>query len=1214
MSNAQGPVLHQLLAEAQKSQDLYQWKTAAKLFDQGLATHSGLSLTERGFATEFIAKCNFKASFQSSDRLEFEESMRLSEDSYKRADEIFEQEARPALAKRALSRGQFAAYWLETDAERRRRVIENCIELSMNATALFQEQGDSEHLSEARLDLLNFFREGFDLNTESQVLKRYFEEALHVGRLAIADFEARQKTEHLLEALSLTIWLLAVEAQAVLGPSEFHALASETRRLRARMLEISREIGTPYSSYLTKEAEGYVEYDIEGNAGKALELFQEGLSAAEDVRDSLVLGRLFLSITRIKLWLSAGEEDGEVRRKLLGDGLNFASKAIGALEVPFATTDLAVAQASCANCHIEIANLVETDTPKRKDHLRKAVEVASKGTGYEAGTWAWSVAAHALAKAMHFLSRLEEPDRKATLLKEALPIRELTVVVTDRLFPYFWNTVAMRHSLALLKSELASFEENEVSKSKLLVEAVKDLEQCLEFGSKWATNAGFQRRLAQYSESYGDVLGQLFGLTKDSEAANRAVQAYEKAIAYFMESKLVGAIGPVRWKTAKLYDVLGDFGKASNAFKAASEMYRNGAREIPGSAPTFKELALYMDAWADIEVARLNHSEGDYESAAEVYTKAAGTLGDSQRWGYLSRLCSARSRLEKAELLSGEENPGASVEEFRKAGTQFQEASIDMENRRKARREVAEQRELSDWLRIASQRETYCIGRIELENAGVLDRKGEKSASARAYKEAAKIFRSLLGQIEIAQDRAELETFVNFCGAWALMKEAESLVSPETFGRAADAFLKAGGTTKREGFRLLAFANASICRALEAGVRYRLDRDTEFYSQVKGHLESAADSYHEAGFKKAENWTRATQRLFDALFYLSEAETVKDHRKKTEFYHLAEKQLELAAKLYGEAGFPGKRKEALEHLGRTRLEKDALLAPMEALSQIPTVPGVSLGYLALTRGQAGGVERFEEACVVGDMIIPQRELISGSEFSPELEVANVGKSPATLVKLQNVAPEGFEYNKEKNPFIVEDGVIDLKGRRIEHLKTYQVKVSLKAVRTGSFELRPRLFYVDDKGNYRSFQFQPATLTVLEHGITGQSISLAVHPVPAKVVIPEGFRFETERAREVFRCLVKDFLHDYMSRRLYVEKAGWRSLMDLVREMKIPRSAVYGPQGRDGPVIVELERRGLVESRIFPKERGRGGAVKKVRVAYENEIVKRFVEETVKASG
>ncbi len=70
-------------------------------------------------------------------------------------------------------------------------------------------------------------------------------------------------------------------------------------------------------------------------------------------------------------------------------------------------------------------------------------------------------------------------------------------------------------------------------------------------------------------------------------------------------------------------------------------------------------------------------------------------------------------------------------------------------------------------------------------------------------------------------------------------------------------------------------------------------------------------------------------------------------------------------------------------------------------------------------------------------------------------------------------------------------------------------------------------------------------------------------------------------------------------------------MDLVRETKIPRSAVYGPRGRDGPVIVELERRGLVESRIFPRERGRGGAVKKVRVAYENEIVKRIVEESVK---
>jgi hypothetical protein len=43
---------------------------------------------------------------------------------------------------------------------------------------------------------------------------------------------------------------------------------------------------------------------------------------------------------------------------------------------------------------------------------------------------------------------------------------------------------------------------------------------------------------------------------------------------------------------------------------------------------------------------------------------------------------------------------------------------------------------------------------------------------------------------------------------------------------------------------------------------------------------------------------------------------------------------------------------------------------------------------------------------------------------------------------------------------------------------------------------------------------------------------------------------------------------------------------------------------------ELERRGIVESRIFPGERGRGGNIWKVRIPYDKEIIKRHVDERV----
>jgi hypothetical protein len=44
--------------------------------------------------------------------------------------------------------------------------------------------------------------------------------------------------------------------------------------------------------------------------------------------------------------------------------------------------------------------------------------------------------------------------------------------------------------------------------------------------------------------------------------------------------------------------------------------------------------------------------------------------------------------------------------------------------------------------------------------------------------------------------------------------------------------------------------------------------------------------------------------------------------------------------------------------------------------------------------------------------------------------------------------------------------------------------------------------------------------------------------------------------------------------------------------------------------LELENRGLVEARVFPKERGRGGKITKVRIFYEKEIIKRRIDQEI----
>ena len=68
----------------------------------------------------------------------------------------------------------------------------------------------------------------------------------------------------------------------------------------------------------------------------------------------------------------------------------------------------------------------------------------------------------------------------------------------------------------------------------------------------------------------------------------------------------------------------------------------------------------------------------------------------------------------------------------------------------------------------------------------------------------------------------------------------------------------------------------------------------------------------------------------------------------------------------------------------------------------------------------------------------------------------------------------------------------------------------------------------------------------------------------------------------------------MMKRLYLEHAGWRTLGELAAATKIPLPTLYGKGGGPGAIVKELLSRGLVETRTFTGQRGRGGEVMKAQ--------------------
>ena len=105
---------------------------------------------------------------------------------------------------------------------------------------------------------------------------------------------------------------------------------------------------------------------------------------------------------------------------------------------------------------------------------------------------------------------------------------------------------------------------------------------------------------------------------------------------------------------------------------------------------------------------------------------------------------------------------------------------------------------------------------------------------------------------------------------------------------------------------------------------------------------------------------------------------------------------------------------------------------------------------------------------------------------------------------------------------------------------------------------------------------------------------------------DEFEFESQETQRAFTFLLSAFVKDYALHRLALEKAGWRTLTRVVNEGKVSAYSIYG-KNRNGYALVELKKRGLVEARIYPGERGRGGKILKIRVCYDLEPIKRQID-------
>jgi hypothetical protein len=206
----------------------------------------------------------------------------------------------------------------------------------------------------------------------------------------------------------------------------------------------------------------------------------------------------------------------------------------------------------------------------------------------------------------------------------------------------------------------------------------------------------------------------------------------------------------------------------------------------------------------------------------------------------------------------------------------------------------------------------------------------------------------------------------------------------------------------------------------------------------------------------------------------------------------------------------------------------------------------------------------------------QRTLIEGDHAEVEVELANVDKATIRLVRLEGAVPAGFELARNPSDFRLEDGSFNLDDTILGPSEKQSIRLTLKGRRQGLFTLSPCIIYRDDQGTERTGQTEP--------------IEIIVSPI--------------------MKFLVSSFEEDRALRNLPLAEAGWRSLMDIVEAQNLPRSQVYGDVRRGHTFAKPLENlieEGLVETRVCPGERGRGGRIVRVRVNLQKERAKKLLK-------
>jgi len=1089
-----------ILNQAREREKEYNWLGAAEFYQKAFDLMPETDFLTLGQVQERIGYAFYRAAMQAESVDEFRERMRQSVANYQKVKEFHGRMNEQGKTPRTLRCGAMIAYvgyWLATEVPEKKRLVNECWRLAKESLKSYEQAADAFEYGKTYNQLATCVVFGFALEWDFQAREKLMREAVEFGGQAIKFLSTLGDLNELAKAYAKAAVFQDAFIQNFLDLDEQEKTREKALGYWQKAVESSEEIA------LLELLSNSVQVDHENigwNVGgdETLRNFNKALEHANRIKDKFIIGRALDWLAYHTIWKVFATENQDRAVEIVKTTLQYAQEAkrhFSCVSFISPRTDAVWIESPHSHLYIALATN-EANLKKRRELLEKALEIApdtlkkAENSGYPDII---SYAHHIFSLILTRLAFMEtNSDEKKSLLEKALWHRNESSRLVEQLEPFdYWDRGFQQFTSALARWELAELTKDYETKKNMLEEAISDAENSLKLCVKHA--AYYERTgsvavyaiLGSFQYQLGKMIDRLFESTFDRGRLRKAVEAFAEAAESFQKLNLMSRMAECHWKAAQTHDKLGEHLRAAENFEVASNSYKVAAEKVPALRDFYQDHATYMQAWSEIEKARHHHAKQEYGVAEEHFDKAADLHKSLKEWSYLSPNYAAWARVEHAEEMSRKEQGEEAIQAFEQAAKFFNETRKSLQTKVGEIEDPDEKQMVTNMLKATSPRLRYCTARTTLEEAKILDKKGDHYSSSEKYGSTAEAFEKIVQALESEPEQREIKFIMNLSRAWQKMTLAEAEASPTLYVEASQLFEDAKEFGPNEQAKMLALGHSRFCRALEAGTSFADTGDVNMHTAAVQYLESAAKYYVNAGLQKASEYAEATELLFDAYVHMDKAKREGDAEKKTRLYMMAEKVLQTSAGSFMKAEHPEKREQVLRLLEKVKKERELAVS----LAELLHAPSIVSTTTALptptpTHEAAVGSEKFENADIQANIITRQRELKVGESLHLEIELVNAGKGPALLIKVTELIPEGFELAEKPEIYRVEDSYLNMKGKRLDPLKTEDVKLVLKPKAQGVFPLKPTILYLDENGKYKSHEPEPVTITVKELGIKG----------------------------------------------------------------------------------------------------------------------------------